>query len=171
MNTKDRTIISFDYAIKTVLRDKAHFGILAGFLITPEYTCNLSRRLSMALDAAFCVDALEEALGRYGPPEIFNTDQESQFTSAEFTSALEKRGVKISMDGRGRALDNVFVERLWRTVKYEDVYLNDYETVPECRAGLAAFFERYNSRREHQSLGYRYPQEVYLEGTALPEAA
>jgi len=133
--------------------------------------CVLSWRLSTSLDAAFCVDALTEALERYGPPEIFNTDQGSQFTSAEFTSVLSRYGVKISMDGRGRALDNVFVERLWRTVKHEDVYLKDYGSVAECRTGLAAFFDRYNTRREHQALGYRYPRDVYLEGTKYTRAA
>jgi len=133
--------------------------------------CVLSWRLSTTVDASFCVEAVNEAIGRYGAPEIFNTDQGSQFTGVQFTSALEKHGVKISMDGRGRALDNVFVERLWRTVKYEDVYLKDYGSVAECRAGLASFFERYNTRREHQALGYRYPQDVYLEGTMHSKVA
>ncbi len=131
----------------------------------------LSWRLSTSVDATFCVDALNEAIERYGVPEVFNTDQGSQFTCAQFTSVLEKNGVKISMDGRGRALDNVFVERLWRTVKHDDVYLKDYESVTECRAGLAAFFERYNTRREHQALGYRYPKDVFMEGITHSIAA
>jgi putative transposase len=125
--------------------------------------CVLSWRLSTNLDSSFCVDALEEAIERYGTPDVFNTDQGSQFTSTAFTSVLNKHGVKISMDGKGRALDNVFVERLWRTVKYEDVYLKEYVGVAECRAGMAAFFDRYNTRRPHQSLGYRYPKDVFME--------
>ena len=122
----------------------------------------LSWRLSTTLDAAFCVEALQEALGKYGKPEVFNTDQGCQFTSEDFTSVLENNGVAISMDGKGRALDNVFVERLWRTVKYEDIYLKDYGTVTECRLGLERFFDRYNNQREHQSLNYRFPVEEYF---------
>jgi putative transposase len=132
----------------------------------------LSWRLSTTLDAAFCVEALEEALGKYGKPEIFNTDQGSQFTSDEFTGVLQKHGIVISMDGKGRALDNVFVERLWRTVKYENVFLNDYGSVAECQKGLKKFFDRYNNRREHQSLDYKFPAEVYLPtGAAIRKAA
>jgi putative transposase len=131
----------------------------------------LAWRLSTSLDSAFCIEALNDALSKYGNPEIFNTDQGCQFTSTEFTGTLEKNGIRISMDGKGRALDNVFVERLWRTVKYEDVYLRDYENVTACRKGLACFFERYNTRREHQSLEYRFPAEVYFSGKALKAAA
>jgi len=122
----------------------------------------LAWRLSTTLEVAFCKDALEEALDKFGKPEIFNTDQGSQFTSEEFTGVLLKHEIAISMDGRGRALDNVFVERLWRTVKYENVFLNDYGSVVECQKGLCAFFDRYNNRREHQSLNYKFPVEVYL---------
>jgi len=122
----------------------------------------LSWRLSTTLEAAFCNEALEDALAKYGKPEIFNTDQGSQFTSIEFTGILQKHEIKISMDGRGRALDNVFVERLWRTVKYENIFLNDYRSVASCHAGLTAFFDRYNNRREHQSLDYKFPREVYF---------
>jgi len=122
----------------------------------------LSWRLSTTLDAAFCIEALQEALAKHGKPEVFNTDQGCQFTSEDFTGVLESNGIAISMDGKGRALDNVFVERLWRTVKHEDVYLKDYGTILECRAGLEAFFERYNNRREHQAPGYRYPSEMYF---------
>lgn len=131
----------------------------------------LSWRLSITLDAAFCVDALQEAIGTYGKPEVFNTDQGCQFTSEDFTDVLKNNGIAISMDGKGRALDNVFVERLWRTVKYEDIYLKDYGTVPECRAGLETFFDRYNNRREHQSLEYRFPSEVYLGKDVLVKEA
>ena len=125
----------------------------------------LAWRLSNTLDGAFCLEALEEAL-QIARPEIFNTDQGSQFTSQEFTGRLESAGVAISMDGRGRALDNVFVERLWRTVKYEDVYLKDYGSGVECHAGLKSFLTFYCEERSHQSLGYRTPAEVYWGGAA-----
>lgn len=122
----------------------------------------LSWRLSNTLNAAFCVEALEGAL-TVGRPEIFNTDQGSQFTSRSFTSRLEKADIRISMDGRGRALDNVFIERLWRSVKYEEVYLKDYASPREAEAGLAAYFEFYCGRRIHQSLNYRTPASIYGE--------
>jgi putative transposase len=117
-------------------------------------------RLSNTLDGAFCLEMLEEAL-RGGTPETFNTDQGVQFTAAAFTGRLESAGVAVSMDGRGRALDNVFVERLWRTVKYEDIYLRGYEAVPELHRGLVRYFGFYNDERLHQSLGYRTPAAVY----------
>lgn len=117
-------------------------------------------RLSNTLDGAFCRDMLEEALGR-GTPEVFNTDQGVQFTAGAWTGRLERAGVAVSMDGRGRCLDNVFVERLWRSVKYEDAYLRGYESVPELERGLAAYFRFYNTERPHQSLGYRTPAEVH----------
>jgi putative transposase len=121
----------------------------------------LAWRLSNTLDASFCIEALEEALDRYDSPEIFNTDQGSQFTSEGFTSLLASRGVAISMDGRGRWMDNVFIERLWRSVKYEEVYLKGYESIPEARRELAAYFDFYNKRRRHQGIGNRTPDEVY----------
>jgi putative transposase len=120
----------------------------------------LSWRLSNSLEGRFCLEALDEALGN-GQPEIFNTDQGSQFTSLAFTGRLEQCGVAVSMDGRGRALDNVFVERLWRSVKYENVYLCDYETPRAAERGLAAYFRFYNELRPHQSLAYRTPAEAY----------
>jgi putative transposase len=123
----------------------------------------LAWRLSNALEGRFCVEALEEALS-IGRPEIFNTDLGSQFTSREYTGRLEEAGIRVSRDGRGRALDNVFVERLWRSVKYEDIYIKDYETVPELESGLAAYFRFYDEERPHQSLGYRTPAEVYRAG-------
>ena len=110
----------------------------------------------------FCLSALDWALAK-GQPEIFNSDQGAQFTSNEFTRRLEERGVRISMDGRGRALDNVFVERLWRSVKYEDVYIKDYETVEDAVRNLKLYFDFYNCERPHQSLGYRTPEQVYKE--------
>ena len=123
----------------------------------------LTWRLSNSLDADFCLEALEEALAG-DRPEIFNSDQGVQFTSREFTGRLESAGVAISMDGRGRALDNVFVERLWRSVKYEEVYLHEYTSGAECHAGLSAYLQFYCEERPHQSLDYRTPAEVYWEG-------
>lgn len=124
----------------------------------------LSWRLSNTLDAAFCVDCLGEALQRHGAPEIFNTDQGSQFTSAAFLEVLQAHSVQISMDGRGRALDNIFVERLWRSVKYEDIYLKDYEDVQALWVGLTEYFAFYNHERPHQALGYATPDQVYQSG-------
>jgi putative transposase len=120
-------------------------------------------QLSNTLDGAFCLEMLEEALGT-GQPEVFNTDQGVQFTAAAFAGRLETAGVAVSMDGRGRCLDNVFVERLWRSVKYEDLYLRGYETVPHLGQGLARYFAFYNEERPHQALGYRTPAQVYREG-------
>jgi putative transposase len=127
----------------------------------------LSWRLSNTMDVGFCLEALVEALSR-GRPEIFNTDQGSQFTSREYTGRLEAAGVAVSRDGRGRALDNVFVERLWRSVKYEDIYIKDYEWVPDLESGLAAYFRFYDEERPHQSLDYRTPGEVYRAGSGRP---
>jgi putative transposase len=128
----------------------------------------LSWELSNTLDGRFCLEALEAALGG-GRPEIFNTDQGSQFTARAFTGRLEGAGVAVSMDGRGRALDNVFVERLWRSLKYEEVYLKSYRDVREMEAGLRAWFAFYNHERPHQSLDYRTPAEVYRgAGTVWP---
>ena len=121
----------------------------------------LSWRVSNTLDSGFCVDCLEQALRTHGTPEIFNSDQGSQFTSEAFTGVLKAMGIAISMDGRGRALDNIFVERLWRNVKYEDVYLKGYEGVPELLLGLGKYFVFYNTERFHQSLDYLTPEEVY----------
>jgi putative transposase len=123
----------------------------------------LSWRLSNTMDVGFCLEALDEALSR-GRPEIFNTDQGSQFMSREYTSRLEEAGVAVSRDGRGRALDNVFVERLWRSVKYEDIYIKDYERICELESGLGAYFRFYDEDRPHQSLDYRTPGEVYRAG-------
>jgi putative transposase len=121
----------------------------------------LSWRLSNTLDASFCIEALQEALARYEAPDIFNTDQGSQFTSEGFTSVLSSHGVAISMDGRGRWMDNVFIERLWRSVKYEEVYLKGYESVTEARRELGVYFDFYNMRRRHQGLEDRTPDAVY----------
>jgi putative transposase len=123
----------------------------------------LSWGLSLTMEVDFCLDALERAL-RWGRPEIFNSDQGSQFTSEQFTGILAQRGVAISMDGRGRCLDNIFIERLWRSLKYEEVYLRDYTRVPEARTGIANWFRFYNHQRFHQSLDYRTPAAVFHAG-------
>jgi putative transposase len=126
----------------------------------------LAWRLSNLLDADFCIEALEEALHQ-GRPDIFNTDQGSQFTGDGFTGVLRGHGVAISMDGRGRFADNIFVERLWRSVKYEEVYLKAYENVAQARHGIAAYFEFYNHQRLHQALGYRTPHQLLVEGLGM----
>ena len=130
----------------------------------------LAWKLSNTMDTDFCVTALEAALGK-GRPEVFNTDQGAQFTSDAFTQTLEERGIRVSMDGKGRYLDNIFVERLWRSIKYEEVYLKAYQTVAEARVGINAYLEFYNRRRPHQSLGYRTPAQVYQKGQAEKRVA
>jgi len=130
----------------------------------------LSWEISVTMDDSFCVSALERALRRHGCPEIFNTDQGSQYTGAAFTGVLKDHGIRISMDGKGRAMDNIMVERLWRSLKYEDIYLRDYETVEDLIQGLRRYFEFYNNERPHQSLKGRTPAEVY-QGKALENAA
>ena len=124
----------------------------------------LSWRLSNSMDGSFCREALLEALERYGRPEIFNTDQGSQFTSPLFTGILEAHHIRISMDGRGRALDNVFIERLWRSVKYECVYLHSFESVMELRTALTDYFDLHNHRKPHQALDYKTPFSVFEQG-------
>ena len=131
----------------------------------------LAWRLSNTLDTEFCVDALEEALSRYGTPEIFNTDQGAQFTSELFTQVLKDAGVRISMDGKGRWIDNVFIERVWRSLKYEEVYLKAYENVAQAIRGIGDYFDLYNEERPHQGLARLTPNEVYAGGFPLPEAA
>ena len=131
----------------------------------------LAHRVSISMTTDFCVEALEEAIARYGTPEIFNTDQGSQFTSADFTRVLTDHGIKISMDGKGRWVDNVFVERLWRSVKYEHVYLHAYESVTEAREQLAGYFEFYNEQRPHSALAARTPDAAYFDSTAVKLAA
>lgn len=128
----------------------------------------LAWRLSNALDATFCVAALEEALVK-GMPEIFNSDQGSQFTSDAFTSVLLGQGIQVSMDGKGRCMDNIFVERLWRSVKYEEVYLKAYASVAEAKAGIGAYLHFYNEERLHQALGYQTPGQVFAERRCLQE--
>ena len=131
----------------------------------------LAWKVSNSLDDRFCVEALQEALDVYGTPEVFNTDQGSQFTGNRFTSILEDAKIKISMDGKGRWMDNVFIERLWRSVKYEEVYLRAYENGSQARAGLKAYFDYYNSQRHHQGLAGATPNHVYSHHQPLPLAA
>jgi|ERR1043166_2727021 len=128
----------------------------------------LSWRISTTMDTGFCLEALEEAIQRYGAPGIFNTDQGSQFTSQDWINRLLKALIKISMDGRGRFLDNIFIERLWRTAKYEDIYLKRYETVRELKIGLTEYFRFYNEERLHQALDYKTPAQVYRVGVGKP---
>ena len=129
----------------------------------------LSWRVSITLDSAFCIAAVEEAISRYGPPEIFNTDQGAQFTSAAFTGLLLEHGIRLSMDGKGCWRDNIFVERLWRSLKYEEVYLHGYDSVSAATTGIGNYFTLYNARRPHSSLSDRTPDDVYF--TPLPLAA
>jgi putative transposase len=131
----------------------------------------LAWRLSNTMDVAFCLAALEEALARFGRPEIFNTDQGSQFTSGKFTGMLTAAGIRISMDGRGRWIDNVFIERLWRSLKYEDIYLKGYADGREAKAGIAQWLAFYNHRRPHQALANRTPMAVWRDGTGGALAA
>ncbi len=131
----------------------------------------LSWRLSNTLDTSFCIEALEEAIDTYGCPEIFNTDQGSQFTSEAFTGKLKEHGIRISMDGRGCWVDNVFIERLWRSVKYEEVYLKGYDSIRIARQELKAYFDFYNQRRPHYGLGKQFPNDVYLNNQPLKIAA
>jgi putative transposase len=155
--------------------DITYVGLPGGFMYLAAIIDWFSRyvltwRLSNTLDGSFCLDMLEEALGR-GRPEVFNTDQGCQFTAEAWTSRLERAGVAVSMDGVGRWADNVFVERLWRSVKYEDIYLWRYEGVPQLQRGLGRYFPYYNEERQHQALGYRTPAAVYREGRAKGRSA
>ena len=131
----------------------------------------LAYRVSITMDTAFCIEALEEAFARHGQPEIFNTDQGSQFTSAAFTDELKARGIKISMDGKGSWRDNVFVERLWRSINYEEVYLHAYDSVSSARAGIARYIAFYNTRRPHSSLDKMTPDEFYFATLPAPQQA
>lgn len=155
-----------DHSDQVWCSDISYIRLLHGFVyltVVMDWVSRyvLSWDLSITLDKEFCLKALEKALS-VSKPEIFNTDQGSQFTSEEFTGCLEDAGIRISMDGRGRVYDNIFVERLWRTVKYEEVYLHDYLSVSDARERLALYFHFYNSERLHKSLGYQTPYEVYF---------
>jgi putative transposase len=128
----------------------------------------LSWRVSITMEAAFCVETLEEALAKHGKPEIFNTDQGSQFTGSAFTGVLKAQNIKISMDGKGAWRDNVFVERLWRSVKYEEVYLRAYDSVSDARASLGRYLDLYNRRRPHSSLDDQTPDQAYYQNISIP---
>ncbi len=148
--------------------DITHIPMARGFVYLAAVVDWFSRRVlawrvSITLETEFCIDAVHEALARHGKPEIFNTDQGSQFTSTAFTELLQERAIAISMDGRGAWRDNVFVERLWRTVKYEEVYLRAYDSVSDARASLGRYLDFYNARRPHSSLGARTPEQAYLD--------
>jgi putative transposase len=161
--------IAIEWVNQVWCSDVTYIPMAKGFLYLVVIIDWMSRavlawRLSNTLTADFCVEALEEALVRYGRPEIFNTDQGSPFTSADFTGTLKRHGVMISMDGKGRCMDNIFVERLWRSLKYEEVYLNAYASVAEAKAGIGGWLSFYNNERQHQSLGYRTPRQIYQEG-------
>ena len=125
----------------------------------------LSWEISNTMDDSFCVSALERAIRLYGVPEIFNTDQGAQFTGNAFIKVLTENGIKISMDGRGRALDNIFVERLWRTVKYENIVIHDYETLSDAKVGLRRYFPFYNDERFHETLAYQTPAQLYWQSS------
>jgi len=131
----------------------------------------LSSKLSNSLDTIFCIEALNEATAKYGTPEIFNSDQGSQFTSDEFTGVLKSKEIKISMEGEGRWVDNVFIERLWRSLKYEEVYLNAYDTTKEARKGIGEWIRFYNHERTHQALGRKTQEQVYLNSKPTKKLA
>jgi putative transposase len=160
--------LNIDRADKVWAMDITYIPMKRGFV----YLCAvvdwasrrvLSHRVSVTMDVSFCLEALEEAFSKYGKPDYFNTDQGSQFTSLAFTDALKEKGIQISMDGKGCWRDNVFVERIWKSLKYEEVYLHAYETVSDAKAGIAKYFRFYNSERPHSSLGKRTPDEFYFQ--------
>jgi putative transposase len=159
--------VSIEWPDQVWSTDITYVPLASGFMYLAAIIDWFSRyviawRLSNTLDGSFCLEMLDDALSR-GKPEVFNTDQGVQFTAQAWTGRLESAGVAVSMDGRGRCLDNVFVERLWRTVKYEDIYLRCYETVPQLQQGLGRYFPFYNEERLHQSLEYRTPAAVYQQ--------
>lgn len=167
--------VTIDHADQVWSSDITYIRLLHGFVylvaVMDWYSRYiLSWELSITLEKEFCLQALERALW-ISKPGIFNSDQGAQFTSDEFTGRLEEAGVRISMDGRRRLYDNIFVERFWRTIKYEEVYLHDYRTVQEARERLAAYFHFYNTERLHESLGYRTPHEVYFGTTSVQTSA
>ena len=174
LSIPDKEHVKYPYLLRSVKIDRinqvwstdiTYIPMLKGFMYLTAVIDWYSRyvlswRLSNSLDVTFCLDALEESL-LHGKPEIFNTDQGCQFTSSKFTGKLKAEDIRISMDGRGRAIDNVFVERLWRTVKYEYVYLHSQEDVKELFVGLKKYFDFYNNQRPHQGLDYKTPADVY----------
>lgn len=168
--------LSIDRSNQVWATDISYIPMAKGFVYVAAIMDWYSRkvltwRVSNSMDADFCIEALEEAISRYGAPEIFNTDQGAQFTSEAFTGVLKAADINISMDGKGRWVDNVFVERLWRSLKYEEVYLKAYESVKEARQGIGAYFKFYNGERRHQGLDRKTPDQMYAGESALPLAA
>jgi len=168
--------ISIDHVNHVWCSDITYIGLRGGFVyltVVMDWYSRyvLSWEVSVTMDDSFCVSALERALRRHGCPEIFNTDQGSQYTSGAFTGVLKEHDIRISMDGKGRAMDNIMVERLWRTLKYEDIYIKDYETVEQLVCGLRDYFDFYNSERSHQGLGGCSPGEVYCPDSSLKKVA
>jgi len=168
--------LNIDRANQVWATDITYIPMARGFLylvaIMDWYSRKvLSWRLSNSMDTIFCIEALNEAIAKYGTPEIFNTDQGSQFTSVEFTGVLQSSDIKISMDSKGRWMDNVFVERLWRSLKYEEVYLNAYDTAKEAKEGIGEWIRFYNHERTHQSLERRTPEQVYFTSRSIKELA
>lgn len=158
--------MEIDFPDQVWSSDITYIKLVGGFAFCTAIIDWFSRyviawRVSNTIDSSFCLEVLEEALEKK-KPQIFNTDQGTQFTNASFIGLLEKAGIRISMDGRGRALDNIFVERLWRSLKYEDIYLKDYQSVKEAKQGIDKYFSFYNNERLHQSLDYRVPKDVYI---------
>jgi len=167
---------SIDRVNQTWAMDITYIPMAKGFVYLAAVVDWFTRRVlawkvSITMDVYFCLEAVEEAIANYGTPEIMNTDQGSQFTSQAFTGLLKNNGIQISMDGKGSWRDNVFVERLWRSVKYEEVYLHAYGSVSEARAGLDRYFRFYNTRRPHSSLDGQTPDQVYFNALPLPMAA
>ena len=168
--------LSVDHPNQVWAMDITYIPMARGFVFLAAVMDWFSRRVlawrvSITMDTTFCLEAVEEALARYGPPEIFNTDQGSQFTSEAFTGLLKDGGISISMDGKGSWRDNVFVERLWKSVKYEEVYLKAYETVAEARKSIGAYLEFYNGQRPHSSLDHQTPDQFYWAALTRPSAA
>jgi putative transposase len=158
--------LTIDHANQVWCADITYIPMARGFVYLVAVMDWFSRRvlawrLSLTMETDFCVEALQEAMDRYGRPEIFNTDQGVQFTAAAFIETLEAKGVQISMDGKGRFLDNIFIERLWRSLKYEEIFLKAYASVAEARRGIGAWMTFYNDERKHQSLGYRTPNQIF----------
>jgi putative transposase len=168
--------LSVDHPNQVWAMDITYIPMARGFVFLAAVMDWFSRRVlawrvSITMNTEFCLEAVEEALARYGPPEIFNTDQGSQFTSEAFTGLLKDSGISISMDGKGSWRDNVFVERLWKSVKYEEVYLKAYETVAEARKSIGAYLEFYNGSRPHSSLDRQTPDQFYWAALTRPTAA
>jgi putative transposase len=168
--------LNIDHSNHVWATDITYIKITGGFIylvaIIDIYSRKvLSWKISNTMDVDFCIDILKEAIDKYGKPEIFNSDQGSQFTSNDFTDILKDNKIKISMDGKGRALDNIYIERLWRSLKYEDIYIKEYQTVLECAAGIDKYFEFYNTERFHQSLKYETPDDIYFNRLKLKKAS